>query len=360
MNDLPTSLFDYELPAEAIAQTPAERRSDSRLLVVDRLTQRIDHRRFADFADLVPPATRLFRNNVAVLKARLRGRRPSGGTVECLLLHPAANDREWWCLLRPGRRLAANSIVQFPGAEAVVQEKNSGGQYRLSFTLPDGERMAEWTGRHGETPLPPYIRRTPGDPRLVMDAQRYQTVYADPGKTLAVAAPTAGLHFSEEIISQLLSRGCRFCDVTLQVGLGTFKPIESATLKGHTMHREWYEIPPATQVAWAATPPDQRWTIGTTTLRALEDYDRKRASSEDSAETSFYAEAGLFLYPPVQFQTGALLTNFHLPRSTLLCLVSAFLTPGKLEGIAWLKEIYTEAIALGYRFYSYGDAMLIR
>jgi S-adenosylmethionine:tRNA ribosyltransferase-isomerase len=184
-------------------------------------------------------------------------------------------------------------------------------------------------------------------------------VYADPAKKIAAAAPTAGLHFTPAVLAALAAKGVPMHDLALRVGLDTFRPIAVERIEEHVIHREWYEIPSTTRAALAAKG-GPRLAVGTTTLRALEDYCGKQGSHQPSHEKTWLAEADIFIYPPRKF-AGAdlLLTNFHLPRSTLLCLVSAFLTPGATDGIAWLKEIYAEAGARGYRFYSYGDAMLI-
>ncbi len=353
-----TSLFDYELPESAIAQVPAQQREKARLLVVDRAAGRWEHHVFDELPDLLPAGWSLFRNNARVLKARLPGWRKGGGAMECMLLHPAATEGEWWCLLRPGRRLPPGSTFALPGKnEGQVLEKTATGEYRVTFRLSSADSVWELAEQVGRLPLPPYIQRPAG--QLPADEDRYQTVYAAREKTVAVAAPTAGLHFTSELFDRLAERGCPAYDLTLHVGLGTFRPIAVENLAHHRMHEEWYEIGPDTRRRLRETSPGTRLAIGTTTLRALEDYFRQGGAAETEGGT-WARSASLFLYPPCTFQVGALLTNFHLPRSTLLCLVSAFLTPGRLEGIAWLKELYREALDRGYRFYSYGDAMLLR
>ena len=373
------ALFDYPLPPECIAQTPAEPRDASRLLVVERSTRRVAHHFFRDLPGLLPEKTRLFRNNAAVLKARLRLRGPGGGRCECLLLHPhlAADPRglTWWCLLKPGRKYPPGSTFGEDGAfTATVLEKHPDGQCLARFDITGGGSVPDLAERLGEPPLPPYIHRTGPDTaaQRARDAASYQTVYADPAKKVAAAAPTAGLHFTPAVLTALAARGVPTYDLTLRVGLDTFRPITTTRLEDHLIHREWYEIPAATRAALAA-PGGPRLAVGTTTLRALEDYFAKTTGLESPSSTAnrkpqtvnsaaepWLAEAGLFIYPPCTL-AGAdlLLTNFHLPRSTLLCLVSAFLTPDSTDGIAWLKEIYADALARGYRFFSYGDAMLI-
>ena len=368
-----TALFDYPLPPECIAQLPADPRDSSRLLLVERSTRRVSHHTFRELPALLPPATRLFRNNAAVLKARLPFHRPTGGRGECLLLHPdfVANPlgQTWWCLLKPGRKLPPGSTFGVSGAfTATVLEKHPDGRCLVCFDVPGGATVTDLADLLGEPPLPPYIHRAShSSAQQARDTASYQTVYADPAKKIAAAAPTAGLHFTPTVLAALAARGIPMHDLALRVGLGTFRPITADRLEDHLIHREWYEIPAATRAA-ATIPGGPRLAVGTTTLRALEDYFAKNRSIPNSKpETQnsnltepWLSEAALFIYPPRAF-AGAdlLLTNFHLPRSTLLCLVSAFLTPGSTDGIAWITELYADALARGYRFFSYGDAMLI-
>lgn len=357
------SLFDYDLPPDRIAHTPAGVRDASRLLVVNRASGELTHTTFNEVGSFLPSGTVLFRNNAMVLKARLRGVRPSGGKVECLLLHPVEDGNPWefWCLLKPARRLPVGSTFVIPGiCQATVIAKQEDGTCRVAF-LPEvqARSVVELADLAGTLPLPPYIDRHAPDPgRDAMDETRYQTVYADPQKKVAAAAPTAGLHFTPELIESLARRGYSFQNITLHVGLGTFQPIKVERLEEHRMHREIYEIPAETRKAWKTAR--HRLCVGTTTLRALEDYCRKGGHQASDMERACQDSAELFIYPPATFlATNSLLTNFHLPRSTLLCLVSAFLTPGSTDGIAWIKEIYRIAIEKNYRFFSYGDAMLI-
>jgi S-adenosylmethionine:tRNA ribosyltransferase-isomerase len=379
MPPLSTDLFDYDLPERLIAQTPAARRDASRLLVVQRETRRLEHRTFADLGDYLRPGDTLFRNNAAVLPARLFATRPSGGAVECLLLRPAASgdENEWWCLLRPGKKLPPGASFGVPGAfTATVREKDAEGAARVAFVCAPAPGSAPGTAtdnivavanRLGEVPLPPYIERQHTPEERAADLERYQTVYADRRRQVAAAAPTAGLHFTPELLARLAAAGVRSADLTLHVGLGTFKPIATASIEEHAIHRELYEVPPATQAAiLAPAPGTRRIAVGTTSVRTLEDFLRKHppapgAPAPDPASLRpVLDEAALYLYPPLRFAAvDALITNFHQPRSTLLCLVSAFLTPGSTDGIAWLREIYAEAIAREYRFFSYGDAMLV-
>ncbi|MFP4157665.1 MAG: tRNA preQ1(34) S-adenosylmethionine ribosyltransferase-isomerase QueA [Opitutales bacterium] len=355
--------FDYHLPAEHIAQEPAAQRDASRLMVIDRATRRVTHAHFADIGHYLPSNARFFRNNAAVLKARLFGQRPSGGKVECLLLHPAEDALAWWCLLKPGKKTRQAGRFGQPGEyEASVLEAGSNGNYKIRFALSREESVTELADRLGIMPLPPYIERSAEDPRRKADNERYQTVYADYGKQLAVAAPTAGLHFTPELIGALETGGARFFDLTLQVGIGTFHPVQTENVEDHNIHREWYEIPGPALEALRTEHPGPRVAVGTTSVRSVEDALRRipREPGCITPSGSVQAEADIYIYPPYTYQgVDHLITNFHLPKSTLLCLVSAFLTPGSEDGIDWLMELYAEAIAEAYRFYSYGDAMLI-
>jgi len=364
MPPLATDLFDYVLPEHLIAQTPAARRDGSRLLVVHRAERRIEHRSFTDLGEYLRPGDTLFRNNAAVLPARLLAQRPTGGAVECLLLRPAASgdENDWWCLLRPGKKLPLGATFGVPGAfTGTVREKDPEGAARVTFTCESATNIVAVANQVGEVPLPPYIARQHTAEERTADLERYQTVYADRARQVAAAAPTAGLHFTPELLARLEAAGVRSADLTLHVGLGTFKPIATETIEAHAIHREIYEIPPSTQAAaLAPAAGTRRIAVGTTSVRTLEDFSRKHPVGTPAAEHAILDEAAIYLYPPMRFAAvDALITNFHQPRSTLLCLVSAFLTPGSSDGIAWLHEIYAEAIARKYRFFSYGDAMLI-
>jgi len=363
---LPTDLFDYPLPEHLIAQQPAQRRDESRLLVVDRVKHTLAHRHFRDLPEYLKSGDTLFRNNAAVIPARLHATRPTGGQVECLLLRPAADlqvsglrsqvSEEWWCLLRPGKKLPVGATFGLDGLfTGTVMEKTDDGPCRVAFAVNEGDILAV-ANRIGEMPLPPYILDRENDSARTIDRERYQTVYADRGHQVAAAAPTAGLHFTPELIARIAGQGVAFADVTLHVGLGTFKPITAERIEDHAIHREVYEMPVTTQQA-LFTPPGRRIAVGTTSVRSIEDY---LSTHSAPLGRDHFGEAGIFIYPPRSFRgVDALITNFHQPRSTLLCLVSAFLAPGSTDGIAWLKEIYAEAVAREYRFFSYGDAMLI-
>jgi len=379
---LKTDLFDYPLPEHLIAQTPAPQRDASRLLVVHRAERRIEHRQFREIGDYLRTGDTLFRNNAAVIPARLHARRPTGGAVECLLLRPAAPAQpstlnpqlsdEWWCLLRPGRKLPPGETFGLAGQfTATVREKNAEGLFRVAFVGEGGADILTIANRIGEMPLPPYIAERGDDSAKAFDRERYQTVYADRAHQVAAAAPTAGLHFTPELLAQLTRAGVRCADVTLHVGLGTFRPITAENVEDHVIHRELYEVPAATQAALFATANSsttdagaatkhrsaRRIAVGTTSLRTLEDFRRRHAVP---LGRDYLGEADIYIHPPATFAAvDALITNFHQPRSTLLCLVSAFLAPGSTDGIAWFREIYAEAAARRYRFLSYGDAMLI-
>jgi len=357
-----TALFDYPLPSERIAQEPTAARDASRLMVVDRASGSVTHTQFSEIGDSLPSDARFFRNNAAVLKARLFGRRPTGGKVECVLLQPAEDAITWWCLLRPGKKALQSGRFGLDGEyDAEVLEAGANGNYRVRFRPLRGESVTDLAERLGLMPLPPYIERSDDDPRRTADNERYQTVYADPAKRIAVAAPTAGLHFTPGLIDSLERGGARFFDLTLRVGIGTFHPIQVDRIEDHNIHHEWYEIPAEAAAEIRKLAPGPRVAVGTTSVRSIEDALRRDPGTCTTPAGSLQAEADIFIYPPATFRgVDAMVTNFHLPKSTLLCLVSAFLTPGREDGIEWLKELYAEAVSLKYRFYSYGDAMLIR
>jgi S-adenosylmethionine:tRNA ribosyltransferase-isomerase len=388
---LPTELFDYELPPRLIAQTPAARRDASRLMVVDRASRKVVHTVFAELPAWLRAGDILFRNNAAVLPARLHARRPTGGVVECFLLRPdtggaggvgaGAGGEAWWCLLRPGKKLPPGAVFAGGGAagggdfSATVLEKREDGTALVRFTTPRDASIIAVANRLGDIPLPPYISREGTAGARERDIERYQTVYADRASQVAVAAPTAGLHFTPELLARLAALGVGAADMTLHVGLGTFRPIATATVEEHAIHREIYEMPAETARRLVAPGGGRRIAVGTTSVRTIEDYLAKRegegagawvdggGKTDGKTETGGgvqCAEAALFIHPPRRFLgVDALITNFHQPRSTLLCLVSAFLAPGSTDGVAWMRELYAGAIAREYRFFSYGDAMLI-
>ena len=366
MPPLATDLFDYVLPPHLVAQTPTARRDPSRLLVVDRPSHTVSHGSFSDLPKFLRSGDVLIRNNAAVLPARLRARRPTGGQVECFLLRPTDLDPHTWrCLIKPGKKLPVGATFATADFGGIIVKKLPDGSAFVHFTTAHAESIVDVANRVGEIPLPPYITRAPGDPGSeavsLNDRERYQTVYADTARQVAVAAPTAGLHFTPELLTTLAGQGIGFSDLTLHVGLGTFKPITVEAIEDHEIHREIYEIPAATQQILLSPPAGRRIAVGTTAVRSIEDFlSREPGLPSPSSAPSFAGEASIFVYPPRIFKgVDALITNFHQPRSTLLCLVSAFLSPGTTDGITWLHEIYADAIKREYRFFSYGDAMLI-
>jgi S-adenosylmethionine:tRNA ribosyltransferase-isomerase len=342
MSDSPRyrlSDFDYELPPELIAQTPAVARTASRLLHI--AGAKLSDRAFADLPELLAPGDLLVFNDTKVIRSRLHGRKDSGGKVELLLERIVADDEAWMQLSASHPPRAGDSVALDGGARATVIERD--GRFfrvRIATDVP----LAAYLDRHGKVPLPPYIARAPRPE----DSERYQTVYArHPG---AVAAPTAGLHFDEPMLECLRKRGVAFAYVTLHVGAGTFQPVEVEDLAQHRMHSERFDIPAATVAAVAAARAagSSVIAVGTTSLRALES-----AATPDGLRAGT-AETELFVTPGFRFRiVDRLLTNFHLPRSTLLMLVSAF------GGYAPIRAAYAHAIRERYRFFSYGDAMLL-
>jgi S-adenosylmethionine:tRNA ribosyltransferase-isomerase len=362
---LATELFDYDLPARLIAQTPAARRDQSRLLVVDRASHSFAHHTFADLPKFLRAGDTLIRNNAAVLPARLHAQRPTGGQVECFLLRQSDDNHTWRCLIKPGKKLPVGATFAHPSGafRGEITQRDADGTALVRFATPGNESLVSVANRLGDVPLPPYITRDDGPSidahatQRARDLDRYQTVYANTQRQVAVAAPTAGLHFTPELLTALSAQGVRAADVTLHVGLGTFKPIGTDTVEAHDIHRELYEIPAATQPVLFPPMAGRRVAIGTTSVRTIEHFLTTHTAPLDH---DCVAEADLFIYPPRDFRgVDALVTNFHQPRSTLLCLVAGFLCPGSTDGIAWVHELYTEAIAREYRFFSYGDAMLI-
>ena len=359
--------FEYVLPSELIAQRPANERDGSWLFVFDRATGKFDHRRFRDLLEYLKAGDVLVLNNSRVIPARLRGRNPrSNGEFEILLLEEnGVND--WWVMLRPGKRGRVGTQIGLRDNRGVpcdvvgtVVGKNDEGHRRLIFS--GTANIADRLEQLGEVPLPPYISRE-ADDGFEMDRERYQTTYAKPAGS--VAAPTAGLHFTEGLLEEIRSRGIRVCFVTLHVGAGTFAPVKSESLEEQRMHEERFELSEETaRVINEAKRAGQRIVaVGTTTVRVLETAAAPARSSDP--DESFMVEAGagrtrLFIYPPYDFKiVDALLTNFHLPRSTLLMLVCAFASPNKTRGREMILSAYAEAVGKHYRFFSYGDAMLV-
>jgi S-adenosylmethionine:tRNA ribosyltransferase-isomerase len=345
-----TAEFDYDLPESAIADRPAPR-GESRLLVLDREGEE-RHRRIRDLPGLLRPGDILVVNDTRVIPACLFGRRAGGGDgqIELLLVEKKA-AREWEALAKPGRRTRPGATLEFDGGlTAEVIAKREDGRHRIRFSEPVEGHLE----RLGHIPLPPYIKR-PDDPA---DRERYQTVFArHPG---AIAAPTAGLHFSEELLAEIRARGVEIAAVTLHVGIGTFKPVTAELVHEHRMEAERYEVSEeaAAAIAAARARGGRVVAVGTTVVRTLES--AALAVLGEPGGGGVPAGAGvseLFITPGFSFQVvDVLLTNFHLPRSTLLMLVSAFAGPTGRERVL---AAYREAVAAGYRFYSYGDAMLV-
>jgi S-adenosylmethionine:tRNA ribosyltransferase-isomerase len=338
-----TADYDYELPPERIAQHPAGRRDESRLLIVERSTERISHGVFRDLAGLIPAGDAMVLNTSRVIKARLLGTRDGGGAAEILLLEPH-DDGSWQALVRPSARIKPGRRVHIAdGVDAVVLDAMDEGTRRVRFE--SAAPVEAVLSAHGHVPLPPYIARADGPD----DEERYQTVYArEPG---SVAAPTAGLHFTPDLLEVFRAKGVVRADVTLHVGAGTFKPVEHDDPAAHPMHRERFAVSAGAAAALNATRDATAhiWAIGTTTLRVLE-------SVVDAAGhfAPRHGETDIFIRPPhVVRGADRLVTNFHLPRSTLLMLVAA------VAGYDLTRRAYEIAVNEGYRFYSYGDAMCV-
>jgi S-adenosylmethionine:tRNA ribosyltransferase-isomerase len=360
------SELNFDLPPECIAQRPLEKRDASRMLLLDRASGEWQDRHFREFPDLLRGEELIVINNARVLPARLFGRRagihaePPGAhdpsrhqhlraPIEVLLVRQLEADA-WETLVRPGRKVPVGERIVFGEGEldALVEARGEYGLRVLRFHSKNG--FHETLGRLGHIPLPPYIKRT-DEP---LDRERYQTVYAKQGS--AVAAPTAGLHFTPEILQRVRDRGIEIAEVTLDVGLGTFEPVRTERLENHRIHAETYEIPQATVAAIKRAQSEGRpvLAIGTTVVRTLEDATEKAASQGTTMQPG-RAEANIFLYPGKSIRVvNQLLTNFHLPQSSLLALVAT------LAGRENILHAYQHAVAAKYRFYSYGDCMLIR
>lgn len=344
-----TSDFDYHIPQELIAQIPAEPRDSSRLLVLDRTTGGMEHRRFSDLVDYLRPGDLLVANRSRVIPARLLGTREgTGSPAEMLLLRPAAgagSSWEWEVLLKPARRLRAGARVLFGDGALTATVLSSDGLVVRRVRLEAERSVEEAVDRLGRPPLPPYIKGYAGDP------ERYQTVYADVRGS--AAAPTAGLHFTPGLMSRVTALGARIAFVTLHIGIDTFRPVQEEDPTLHPMHREFYEIPEdvAEEITAARREGRRVIAVGTTTVRVLESAARDSSPAKLPAGSAW---TDLFIYPGYRFKAvDALITNFHLPRSTLIMLVSA------LAGRERLLGAYAEAVRLRYRFFSFGDAMLI-
>jgi S-adenosylmethionine:tRNA ribosyltransferase-isomerase len=355
-SNLPTRAFDYELPADRIARYPTERRDESRLLILRRnpsadAPAALQHAVFRDIAEIIPPGDVLVLNETRVMPARLLGRRAGGGAAEVLLLAPyvpvesgAADERTWEALVRPGSRMRPGRVVTIgPELSVEIMEvlENGNRVVRLVTPLAPMEALA----RYGRMPLPPYIEREVD----ASDRERYQTVYGR--EEGSVAAPTAGLHFTQSVLDRLSERGVVIARIVLHVGVGTFRPVEVEDPAQHVMHEERFSV--SATAAEAINAARLRgagvWAVGTTVTRTLESIVR-----EDGSVVAGEGRTALFIRPGYRFRVvDHLLTNFHLPKSTLLMLVAAF------AGYEETMRAYAEAVAEGYRFYSYGDAMLV-
>jgi len=342
--------YDYDLPRELIAQHPAARRDAARLLVLERRTGALQHEHFGSLPQLLTRGDLLVLNDTRVVPAKLLGRTATGGKLQALLVR----EREaghWEALVKCGRRLREDEPLEFEGGQIAGRFVGLTPEGRHLIVLRSDGDLAQSIARLGRVPLPPYIRRDEGSPCTAEDRQRYQTVFArQPG---AVAAPTAGLHFTSALLRQLQEAGVGIAFVTLHVGPGTFLPVRTERVAEHRMEAEQYEITPAAAVTIQDTKKQggRIVAVGTTTCRVLETVARQ--SQHGAIEPrSWWTD--LFIRPPFQFRcVDVLITNFHLPRTTLLMLVSA------LAGRGCVLHAYGEAVRLGYRFYSYGDAMLI-
>jgi S-adenosylmethionine:tRNA ribosyltransferase-isomerase len=354
-----TADFNFDLPPELIAQQPAARRDQSRMLVLNRGNQRTEHRSFHDLLEYLNPGDVLVLNNSRVIPARLHGINPkSGGKFEILLLEENSTN-DWWAMMRPGKRAKIGTKIQLLDKTgrttdrfAEVIATNDDGHRRLMFS--GATSLFDELDLLGEMPLPPYIER---HGEMAGDRERYQTVYAKAAGS--VAAPTAGLHFTRELLEQIRARGVKICFVTLHVGAGTFLPVKAENIADHKMHSERFELGEETVSTINTAKESGRRVIavGTTATRTLETAVRLNAG-----KLNVYAgKTDIFIYPPAAFQiVDALLTNFHLPGSTLLMLVSAFAAPGETtRGRDLILAAYAEAVRERYRFFSYGDAMLI-
>lgn len=344
------SEFDYELPEELIAQMPADKRENSKMLVLDKEKQTIEHKHFFDITDYLDENCLLVLNNTKVLPARLYGTKDTGAKIEVFLLE-AKQDKQWSCLIKPSKRIKPGTIITICEELQVkaLEKLEDAGEWLVEL-IYDGN-LFEILHKVGNIPLPPYIeRKLQSDELKQFDMNRYQTVYAkDEG---SVAAPTAGLHFTEDILESLKNKGVDIAYVTLNVGLGTFRPVKCENILEHKMHSETFEITDvaAAKITEAKKQGKKIVAVGTTTVRTLE-----TAYQKFGCIKACHDHSELFIYPPYEFKViDELITNFHLPKSTLLMLVSA------LAGKEFIFKAYQEAIENKYRFFSYGDCMFIQ
>lgn len=349
------SEYDYNLPEELIAQMPADKRDNSRMMVLNRKDRTISHKHFYDIVDLIEPNTLLVMNNTKVLPARLIGHKDTGAKIEVFLLKQNSKMQDehenWEVLIKPSKRVKPDTIIKISDELSVraIKRLEENGEWLVELIF-NGNNVLDVLHRNGNIPLPPYIeRKIPNEDLKKLDFERYQTVYAkDEG---SVAAPTAGLHFTKEILKKLENKGVELAYVTLNVGLGTFRPVQCENVENHKMHSETFEISEkaAEQINRAKSEGKKIVAVGTTTVRTLE-----TAYKKFGCIKACHDHSELFIYPPYEFKViDNLITNFHLPKSTLLMLVSA------LAGKDFIFEAYKEAIENRYRFFSYGDCMYI-
>lgn len=349
------SEYDYNLPEELIAQMPADKRDNSRMMVLNRKDRTISHKHFYDIVDLIEPNTLLVMNNTKVLPARLIGHKDTGAKIEVFLLKQNSKMQDehenWEVLIKPSKRVKPDTIIKISDELSVraIKRLEENGEWLVELIFK-GDNVLDVLHRNGNIPLPPYIeRKIPNEDLKKLDFERYQTVYAkDEG---SVAAPTAGLHFTKEILKKLENKGVELAYVTLNVGLGTFRPVQCENVENHKMHSETFEISEkaAEQINRAKAEGKKIVAVGTTTVRTLE-----TAYKKFGCIKACHDHSELFIYPPYEFKViDNLITNFHLPKSTLLMLVSA------LAGKDFIFEAYKEAIENKYRFFSYGDCMYI-
>ncbi len=355
-----TSDFDYHLPKEQIAQHSVEPRDHSKLMVVDRAKKTREHRQFFDILEFLQPGDLLVWNNSKVFKARLSGMLVSpedesllhhDKPVEIFLVRPVENEGVWQVLARPGKHVSHGMRVRFADDfYADVMVKKSDGTILVQFPYSDAEVRAK-ANEHGSIPIPPYVKDEPHE------LEMYQTAYASDDKEGSVAAPTAGFHFTPELIEQAKAKGVEFAEVTLHVGLGTFLPVKAERIEDHTMHSEWVELSAevADKINLAKQEGRRVIAVGTTTVRTLEGIHTLKLHGDDQVVAPYTGDINIFITPGFEFGViDAMITNFHLPKSTLLMLISAF-----AGDRAFMLQCYQEAVSEGYRFFSFGDGMFI-
>ena len=341
--------FDYTLPEELIAQTPSDKRDECKMMVLDKTTQQIEHKHFFDIVDYLDKNCILILNNTKVIPARLFGHKDTGALIEIFLLKDKG-EKQWEALIKPSKRIKAGTIVKIADCLSARAIENLGDGKWIIELIYDGI-LYEILDKVGNIPLPPYIeRKMTDDERRSLDYERYQTVYAK--NEGSVAAPTAGLHFTQEILDKLAKKGVEIAYVNLTVGLGTFRPVKCENILDHKMDTEEFEISQETadKINQAKAQGKKLVAVGTTSVRTLE-----TAFQQFGEIKACKSASQLFIYPPYEFKVvDNLITNFHLPKSTLLMLVSA------LEGKDFIFEAYKEAVKEKYQFYSYGDCMLLK